>query len=65
MAAARLWLPADPAVRLVLDTRPRTMPEPSNSRCLPGSARIGKITLAGAPIRRDTEMGWYPLPAMR
>src|SRR5215467_3233774 len=49
---------------VVPDTTPRNIPEPSSSRCLPGSARIWKITLAGAPIRRDTVMGSYSLPAI-
>jgi hypothetical protein len=40
------------------------MHELPSSRCLPGSATIGKFTLAGAPIGRDTVMRWLSLPAM-
>ena len=37
---------------------PRSMPEPSISRCRRGSASTAKILAAGASIRRDTETGW-------
>src|ERR1700722_11908487 len=45
-------------VIISLDTAPRSMPEPSMSVCRLGSARIRKMSPAGAAIRRDTAIGW-------
>jgi len=52
-------------VNAVPDTTPRNIPVPSKPRCVPASARIGKITLAGTPIRRDIVIGWYSASVIR